>query len=68
MSYDRGGQADIVDHLRSGYLAPFGDSDALSRGIAWAMEGRITPESLRAEVERKFGAEAVAHQLLELLK
>ncbi len=66
VSFDRGGQRDIIEHHRSGYLAPFGDEEALGRGIRWALESEISPEELRAEVARKFSAEAVARRMIDL--
>lgn len=68
VSFDRGGQRDIVEHHRSGYLAPFGDEEALARGIRWALESEISPEELRAEVGRKFSAEAVARRMIGLFE
>ncbi|MDE6536397.1 MAG: glycosyltransferase [Muribaculaceae bacterium] len=68
VSFDRGGQRDIVEHHRSGYLAPFGDEEALARGISWALESDISPEELRAEVARKFSAEAVARRMISLFE
>lgn len=66
VSFDRGGQRDIVEHHRSGYLAPFGDEEALARGIRWALDSEISPEELRAGMARKFSAEAVARRMISL--
>lgn len=60
VSFDRGGQVDIIDHMHSGYLAPFGDVDAIARGIQWGLSGRIAPTALRAAAESKFSAPVVA--------
>ncbi|MDE6261956.1 MAG: glycosyltransferase [Muribaculaceae bacterium] len=68
VSFDRGGQRDIIEHHRTGYLAPFGDEEALARGIRWALESDISPENLRAEVDRKFSAGAVAKRMIELFE
>lgn len=68
VSFDRGGQVDIVDHHHSGFLAPFGDEAALARGLEWALEGSVAPETLRAEAERKFSAEAVAKRMISLFE
>lgn len=66
VSFDRGGQVDIIEHHRSGYLAPFGNEAALARGVEWALEGNVAPAELRAEVERKFSAKAVSERMNEL--
>lgn len=60
VSFDRGGQVDIIDHLRSGYLAPFGDVAAIARGIRWGLDNRIAPSALREAAESKFSAPVVA--------
>ncbi len=68
VSFDRGGQVDIIDHYHSGFLAPFGDESSLARGLNWALEGTIAPETLRSEAERKFSARAVAERMIILCK
>lgn len=68
VTFDRGGQADIVDHMRSGFLAPFGDEEAIARGLSWALSGRVDPASLRREVEKKFSAGSVARRYDELFE
>lgn len=60
VSFNRGGQVDIIDHLRSGYLAEFGDVDAIARGVEWAVTSAPSPEMMRSFAIEKFGAEAVA--------
>lgn len=62
VSFSRGGQVDIIDHMRSGFLAPFGDVEAIARGIEFGLSGRIQPQALRAAAEEKFSAEVVAKQ------
>ena len=66
VSFDRGGQSDIIDHFHSGFLAPFGNEKTLAHGLAWAIDGNVSPEFLRSEVERKFSAKAVAERMLAL--
>lgn len=66
VSFDRGGQVDIIDHKVSGYLAPFGDNAAIARGIEWALEGSVAPERLRAAAEARFSASAVAEEFEKL--
>lgn len=60
VSFSRGGQVDIIDHKSSGYLARFGDNEAIARGIEWALDGSVSPETLRAAAEARFSAPAVA--------
>lgn len=67
VSFDRGGQTDIITHLKTGYLAPFGDVATLARGIRWALETPLSPQSLRSRVADRFSPQAVAASLLPLL-
>ena len=68
VSFDEGGQTDIIQHQQTGYLARRRDTDDLAAGICWALdEGRyrITPEALREHVCRRFAARVVARQYVD---
>lgn len=67
VSFDRGGQVDIIDHLRSGFLAPFGDVEAIARGLEWALADNLSPQTLRAAAEARFSADAVAARFERLI-
>ncbi|MDE6309624.1 MAG: glycosyltransferase, partial [Muribaculaceae bacterium] len=62
VSFDNGGQYDIIDHKKSGYLAPVGDYKELARGIVWALETDVDRQYLHDEVDKKFNASVVAHR------
>ncbi len=69
VSFNRGGQVDIIDHKKSGFLADFGDLDAIARGIMWALsDSAPTPPQLRASAERNFSAASVAARYESLLQ
>lgn len=73
VAIDHGGQRDIVDHLRTGWLAQWNDSVSIragliAEGIVWAYRnvGNIHMlESMRKSVESKFSAQEVARRILE---
>lgn len=67
VSFDRGGQADIIDHLHTGYLAPVGDTAALAEGIRYALNHPADREALRASVADRFSAPTIAQAYLSLL-
>lgn len=67
VAFDRGGQVDVIDHKQSGYLAPFGDIEAIARGVEWALSNPIDSADLRAAAKAKFGADAVAARFEELI-
>lgn len=67
VAYDRGGQTDVIEHMQSGFLAPFGDVAAVARGVEWALSGRVSPQSLREAAEAHFSADAVAARFERLI-
>lgn len=73
VSFDNSGQADIIDHLKNGYLARYQDAQDLADGIAWVLN-HPAPESLSnacvQKVNRCYRQEIVAqryHALYETL-
>ncbi len=80
VSFNQGGQRDIVDHLTTGYIAEYSSdpSEAASRladGVAWAA-GIISDsetygnmlEKMRKSVSERFSGESVAEAYLQLIK
>lgn len=68
VTFGQGGQADIVEHLRTGYIAKHPSADDISNGICWALSAGINPEALRKNVEEKFSADNVAKRYIGLFK
>ncbi len=66
VSFDRGGQTDIIQHRQNGYLAHYADISDLAAGISWALTSPVAPELLHQSVVRRFGEEMVAHYHIEL--
>lgn len=79
VSFDRGGQSDIIDHLSTGYLAKYSGTEEqsarnLAEGIAWAVEcvgdkekRMEIIEKMCRNVEKKFSASSVAKAYLALI-
>lgn len=73
VSFDRGGQSDIIDHLSTGYLAAWSEDPAvrarnLADGIEWAMTPREDISlRMKKSVEEKFSYASVAKKFLDLL-
>lgn len=61
-----GGQSDIVDHQRTGYLSTSRKASDMAKGIALALESGISRDALHAEVKSRFSAESVARKYIEL--
>lgn len=72
VAIDHGGQRDIVDHLKTGYLVQWNDSASIragmvAEGIVWAYRNVDSPDiktRMRASVEEKFKASEVARRIL----
>ncbi|MDE5870651.1 MAG: glycosyltransferase [Muribaculaceae bacterium] len=72
VAIDHGGQRDIVDHLRTGYLARWNDSPSIragmvAEGIVWAyrnIDNHDLIERMRESVIEKFSAYEVARRIL----
>ena len=73
VAFDRGGQRDIIDHLSTGFLAPWSSdvtsrASALADGIAWAI-GRTDDirQKMRESVIDKFSYNKIANEYIRLL-
>ena len=73
VAIDHGGQRDIVEHLRTGWLAQWNDSPSIragliAEGIVWAYRNVGNKDLLarmRESVENKFSAQEVARRILD---
>ena len=68
VTFGMGGQTDIVDHLKTGYIAEYKDAASVAEGIEWAINADVSRQFLHDEVERKFAASKIAQQYIELFK
>lgn len=74
VALNHGGQPDIIDHMQTGYLAPWSDDvkeNALriAEGIIWSLKNRDTiRDRMQRSVIEKFAEDSVADQYLQLFK
>lgn len=77
VAFLHGGQADIVSHLRTGYLANYAKTSDLAAGLAWALDHAessgsgaeiISRASQHAEINRLFSARTVAARYISLFE
>lgn len=68
VSFGEGGQADIIEHGRTGYIARYRDTADLAHGLTVALDGLFDPALLRESVEKQFSARAVARRYLNLIE
>ena len=66
VSFDRGGQTDVIRHLQDGYLARYGDTTDMAQGIRWALTSPPSPDELQKNAASRFGEAIVAQQHIEL--
>lgn len=66
VTFGNGGQADIVEHKQSGYIAKYRSAEDVADGIEWAVDANISREQLHHEVERKFSAQYIAKRYIDL--
>ena len=66
VSFGRGGQADIIDHLENGYIAEYKSAQSIADGISWALECGIDRKVLHESVRSRFASDVVAQRYIEL--
>lgn len=60
------GREDVVEHLKTGYIASYKDTKDIANGIIWAIKSKISRESLHKSVEDRFSAPVIAHKYIKL--
>lgn len=66
VSFGRGGQSDIFEHRRTGYMAEYKNAEDIAAGIKWALDNHPEREEQHAEVSRRFSASSIAAQYIDL--
>ena len=67
VSFDRGGQRDIIEPKVNGYLAEYKNPQSVANGILWALSQDNDRRELHEEVKRKFSSEVVADRYINLI-
>lgn len=68
VTFGNGGQCDIVEHLRTGYIAEYKSYEDFACGIEWAVNADINREFLHNEMEKRFSPTTIVNKYLELIK
>ena len=78
VALDHGGQSDIIDHLQTGYLAPWSDDRetralSIAEGIVWgARQAKDPGSSIKEKMHKKvcdqFSEESVANHYISLFE
>lgn len=66
VTFGRGGQGDIVEHKKTGYIARYKDAEDIAEGIRWALAQNVDRESLHEHVRERFSAKTIARKYIDL--
>lgn len=70
VSFEETGPADIIEHLKTGYLARYLDENDLAQGIEWVLENKERMDELsysaRKRVETSYDIKIIARKYEEL--
>ncbi|MBD5379498.1 MAG: glycosyltransferase [Bacteroides sp.] len=66
VTFGRGGQRDIVKHLKNGYIAEYKNPRSLAEGIIWALSQPISRENLHDQIDKSFSSKVVARRYMRL--
>lgn len=70
VSFEETGPADIIEHLKTGYLAHYLDENDLAQGIEWVLESKERMDELshnaRKRVETSYDIKIIARKYEEL--
>lgn len=66
VTFGMGGQNDIVDHLKSGYIAEYRSAESIADGIIRAVENPIDRNALHEQVRSRFASAVIARRYIEL--
>ena len=66
VTFGRGGQHDIVEHLGNGYIAEYRNPRSVAEGIEWALDKNPDRNELHESVYRRFSSDSVVEKYLDL--
>lgn len=66
VTFGNGGQKDIVEHKKNGYIATPNSPESIIDGLKWALESMLSREFLHNEAKKKFSANVIAKEYISL--
>ena len=67
VTFGNGGQGDIVEHMRTGYIARYKSHEDFACGIEWAINAGISRESLHNEMKKRFSPTSIVEKYLNFI-
>lgn len=68
VTFNRGGQNDIVDHRVNGFIAEYRNAESVADGIVWAIEAENNRDALHELVRSRFASNVIARRYIELFE
>lgn len=68
VAFNHGGQSDIIDDGKNGFLAKYPSTDSLSECIINAFNLSVSREELHRQAEEKFSEKSVVRKYIELIE
>lgn len=68
VAFDSGGQGDIIEHQKDGWLAKANDCEDFAKGLQWAFDSGLSRKELHDSAKMKFDSHTVAQQYIDLLQ
>lgn len=66
VTFDRGGQVDVVTHKVNGYVAEYKNIESVAEGIIWACNAHIDRMELHRSVVERFSSVSIARRYTDL--
>lgn len=66
VSFAEGGQRDIIEHKKTGYLAQYKSVESMADGVRWAVNSGLERRMLHEWVSERFSQEQIAKQYMQL--
>ena len=68
VAFNHGGQSDIIDDGKNGFLAEYPSTDSLAECVIKALDLSISREDLHRQAEEKFSEKSVVRKYIDLIK
>lgn len=66
VTFGNGGQYDIVNHMKTGYIAEYKSARSIAEGIEWAVNNPVDRKFLHDNVSNKFSEDVISKKYLSL--
>ena len=64
VSFGMGGQDDIIEHKKNGFIAEYKNPESVAEGIMWALRQPDRREELHRGVEERFSSRTIARKYI----